>query len=130
MKPKINDTQSSTTARLKRAIVRELVGHLILLVPAVLVFCIGLLLAREIEAYFDQRHAVYLTLTDQEAFVELNQCPVLRGDRVLEIKDIQASSTNQRRVDCEYRDARSSEAFSGTAQFAWRQGAWHAVVCR
>jgi hypothetical protein len=131
MKPKVDQERSATVPNFKRAIAGELTGNLILLIPAALVLCAGLLLARVVESHLDQRHSgTPSPLTAADAQVQLSHCPVLRGDNVLNIERITASSTEQRRVVYEYRATKTSNTSSGTAQFAWQRGAWHAVACR
>jgi hypothetical protein len=131
VKSDVSKSNSAIAPRIRNAFVRELMGHLMLLVPALLILCAGLFLARVIEARFEShRSAVVSPLTDADAAVQLSRCPVLRGERVLDIKKIKTYATDQRRVDYEYRDGKTSAVSSGTAQFSWKEGAWRAVVCR
>ncbi len=121
---------SASTPRLGPVILREVVGNLVLLVPVAMLLCAGLLMARMFESHVDHLGHVVAPLTDQDAEAQLNQCPVLRGEHVLDIKDIKPYSANQTRVDYEYRTGQRARVSPGTAQFAWSQGGWHAVLCR
>ena len=122
---------SGAAPRLKSAIVRELLGHLILLVPMALILCAGLLVARVVRAHFDREEsAVSRPLSQAVAMTKLEECPVLKGDRILDITGIQPRSAVDREVEYTYRDARHPNISGGTAEFSWSHGQWHAVLCR
>jgi hypothetical protein len=131
MKLQANASQPAAGRQLKRAVIREMMGHLILLVPLLLLLCAGLFVVREVQSHLDHRKQVLVQpLTDVDAQTLLSRCSILRDDRILDIRDIRTSSLERRRVDYEYRTAASARVSYGTAQFVWARGKWHAVLCR
>jgi hypothetical protein len=115
----------------KSAIVRELLGHLIVLLPVAIILFIGLLGVNAIRKHFDRgKYVTMLPLSVDDAVAQLGRCPVLAADHVLDVKAIHAQSATRREVDYEYVGEETSAKSTATAQFAWSKGAWHAVSCR
>lgn len=120
----------SAVSSLRRALFREVLGHLILLAPAILLLCTGLFVGRIVQTHLERHEAVGLPLTTNVAFAKLSQCPVLRGDRIVHITSIKPQSAEDVRVGYQYIRSENSAVSSGVAEFSWNHAEWRPVLCR
>jgi hypothetical protein len=131
MQEKSSPPVAAKPPHLLRAVTKEIIANLLLILPIALVIGVGWFATRTIESRLSCRtqaelHVLCTTCAEQE----IRACPALRNQELVRIESIDANARNQREVEYQYRVKEDADIHRATALFVRTRHQWKAAQCQ